>query len=240
MKSISEGFGYNERLFSGGLRAFFHLARFPWFQRELQRRGITPENVLELGCFDGKVIGFLPQPPRRYVGFDANWEGGLDLARQRFAAQSQYEFREASSPEHLRLSPGESLDVIVTMETLEHLPPEDLDTYLSKLAAHASGWVFVTVPNEKGPLFLAKWLTKRLVSRDGEVFTAREVLYATIGQSHKVARDQHKGFDYDQLIAQMRRHFDIVRVCGHPLSWLPTFLCFSIGIVAVPKGRKPV
>lgn len=236
MKSISEGHGYNERLFSGGLRAFFHLARFRWFQSELQRRRITPQRVLELGCFDAKVLRFLPKPPQRYVGFDANWEGGLDLARRTYADRPQFEFHEATSPAHLQLAPDDRFDVIVTMETLEHLPPQDLDAYLAKLAAHAGGWVFVTVPNEKGPLFLAKWLAKRLLTRDGEAYTGREVLYATLGQTHKVARDQHKGFDYDVLIGQMRRHFDIVEVSGHPLSWLPTFLCFSVGIVAVPKS----
>jgi cyclopropane fatty-acyl-phospholipid synthase-like methyltransferase len=235
MKSIHEGFGYNERLFSGGVRAFFHLARFRWFQNELQRRGIMPRKVLELGCFDGKVLRFLPQPPQRYVGFDANWESGLDLARRTFATQPQFEFHEATSPADLRLAPEDQFDVIVTMETLEHLPPEDLDAYLAKLATHAGGWVFVTVPNEKGPLFLAKWLAKRIFSRDGEAYTGREVLYATLGLTHKVARNQHKGFDYDVLVSQLRRHFDIVKVSGHPLTWLPTFLCFSVGIVAVPK-----
>ena len=235
MKSISEGFGYNERLFSGGIRAFFHLARFRWFQNELKSRRISPQKVLELGCFDGKLLRFLPHPPQRYVGFDANWEGGLNLAQRTFAAQPQFEFHEATSPADLRLAPEDRFDVIVAMETLEHLPPEDLDAYLAALAAHACGWVFATVPNEKGPLFLAKWLAKRLLTRDGEPYTGREVLYATLGQTHKVARDQHKGFDYDVLVGQMRRHFDIVTVAGHPLSWLPTFLCFSIGIVAVPK-----
>jgi hypothetical protein len=87
MKSIHEGFGYNERLFSGGVRAFFHLARFRWFQNELQRRGIMPRKVLELGCFDGKVLRFLPQPPQRYVGFDANWESGLLSASSRAMAR---------------------------------------------------------------------------------------------------------------------------------------------------------
>lgn len=61
MKSISEGYGYNERLLPGGLRAFFHLARFRWLQRELQRRGITPASVLELGGFD--VNDQATQPP---------------------------------------------------------------------------------------------------------------------------------------------------------------------------------
>ena len=31
MKSQKDGYGYNERLFSGGLRSKLHFARFQWF-----------------------------------------------------------------------------------------------------------------------------------------------------------------------------------------------------------------
>jgi hypothetical protein len=56
MKSTSEGFSYNERLFAVGIRAFFHFARFHWFQNELKRRCTVPRKVLKLGCFGGKVL----------------------------------------------------------------------------------------------------------------------------------------------------------------------------------------
>jgi len=236
MKRAGEAAGYNERLFFGNrIRAFVHLARFRWFQRQMKLRGIKPRCVLELGCFDGKLIRFLPQPPRRYVGFDANWEGGLDRARTEFAELPQYEFRNASSPADIQLSVDELFDVAVSMETLEHLPPEDLSAYLEKLARHTEGWMFVTVPNEKGVVFLTKWIIKRLFLRDGEEYTAREVLCATLGRTNKIARNGHKGFDYDALIYQMRSHFDVLRVEGIPFSWMPVCLSFSVGIVAVPR-----
>ena len=78
--------GYNQRLFSGGPRAWYHLARFRWIQAEVARRGCRTDSLLELGCFDGKLLDFIQPAPRRYVGFDANWEGGLDLAAARATA----------------------------------------------------------------------------------------------------------------------------------------------------------
>jgi hypothetical protein len=235
MKRMSEGYGYNERLFTGQIRRYLHLARFRWFQREVIARGCKTESMLEIGCFDGKAISFLPTAPRRYLGFDANWEGGLDLARQTWREHTDYEFCEASSPSDLRIPPGERFDIAVAMETLEHIPPEMLDDYIAKVAEHLDGLLFVTVPNEKGLLFLLKWCVKRLLSGDGERYAWHEVVNATLGRMDRVARDQHKGFDYDAVVQQIGKHFDVLEVSGHPMSFFPQSLCFGIGIVAAPK-----
>jgi len=43
-----------------------HLARFRWFIREITKLRCPYDSVLELGCFDGKVIDFCPKKPMRY------------------------------------------------------------------------------------------------------------------------------------------------------------------------------
>lgn len=88
MKSLHNGYGYNERLFSRGLRRKLHLARFHWVNAEITRWHGSSRSVLELGCFDGKLIDFLSDKPSRYVGFDANWEGGLDAAKVKWAHEA--------------------------------------------------------------------------------------------------------------------------------------------------------
>jgi hypothetical protein len=65
MKSVADGYGYNERLFSRGLRSKLHYARFNWFVAQLKKRKCSASSVLELGCFDGKLIDFLPGQPLR-------------------------------------------------------------------------------------------------------------------------------------------------------------------------------
>jgi cyclopropane fatty-acyl-phospholipid synthase-like methyltransferase len=230
MKSLQQA-GYNERLFKSGLRKYLHLARFRWFGAQLHKRNLTPRAVLELGCFDGKLLGFMPQP-QVYKGFDANWEGGLDLARQQWGHVIGAHFIQATTPAQMGLAPDERFDIAVSMETLEHVPLDLVDPYLATIAAHLDGYFFITVPNEKGLMFFAKWLTKFVFRADPEPYTLGEIVNATLGRTHKVARREHKGFNYDELIGQIGKHFEVVQVSGHPFSWLPTSLCFSVGIVA--------
>jgi hypothetical protein len=235
MKSLATA-TYNQRLFEGGgLRQFLHSARFRWFASRLRRFGLQPDSVCELGCYDGKLLNYLPSPPRRYVGFDANWENGLNLAAELWGDRSEFSFRLCRTPQEMLLDDNERFDVSVVMETLEHVPPGMVGPYLERLARHTVKYVFITVPNEKGPVFLAKWAIKRLMSHDTETYTFREVCNATLGRMDKIARRDHKGFDYQQMVREVSRHFDIVEVSGNPLGTLPTWMSFGVGIIGRPK-----
>ena len=121
---------YNERLFgSSAIRRWHHEARFRWLSHTLRRLGCAPDSVVEVGCFDGKTIGFLPRVPSRYLGCDANWEGGVDLAREAWRGRAGIEFRECRSPGDIRLG-GETFDAAICMDTLEHVPPDMLEAYV--------------------------------------------------------------------------------------------------------------
>jgi 2-polyprenyl-3-methyl-5-hydroxy-6-metoxy-1,4-benzoquinol methylase len=236
MKSRADGFGYNERLFAGGFRSRLHFARFNWFMKQMKTLRCRSECVLELGCFDGKLIGFLPTKPSRYVGFDANWEGGLDLAARRWQSYPNFSFHKASKPDEMSLDKHERFDVAVVMETLEHVPPHLVDGYLHKIAQHLDGYLFVTVPNEKGIVFLAKWMIKKLLTEDVEQYSLAEIVNATLGRMAFVARREHKGFDYSALVKEIDKYFDVIKVSGHPIGFLPGSLCFGIGIVAKTRA----
>jgi SAM-dependent methyltransferase len=231
MKSVADGVSYNERLFSGGLRRQLHLARFHFLRDFIITNAVKYDSVLELGCFDGKLLNFLPHRPTTYVGYDANWEGGLDRAIRTWSSVDGYRFKKAEQPSDIDLC-DELFDLAVCMETLEHVPPPLVDGYLQRLAQHTRGYLVVTVPNEKGPLFLAKYLTKTLLSKDAHPYSWSELLHATLGRMDGVERCEHKGFDYARLVLQIGRHFDLVEVSGHPLRMLPKWACFGIAIVA--------
>ncbi len=237
MKSKNES-GYNERLFSGGLRRYLHLARFVWLQREIKHQDCHYESVIELGCFDGKLLEHLPWQPKRYVGFDANWEGGLDLAIQKWKHFPQYSFIKACVPEDMSLEERDHFDIAVIMETPEHIPPELVDGYLMIIRELTRGYVFITVPNEKGFVFLAKWLAKKLLFKDAPQFSLSELLNAILGRMHKVKRREHKGFDYSHLVREIEKYFEVVSVSGIPMGFLPTFFCFSVGIVGRTRSHS--
>ena len=85
---------------------------------------------------------------------------------------------------------------------------------------------------------LTKWLAKKMLSADADRYSAAEILNATLGRLDRVERHEHKGFDYERLIEQMGKYFEIVHVSGHPAGFLPRGVCFGIGIVAQVR-RQP-
>ena len=122
------------------------------------------------------------------------------------------------------------------METLEHIPPQAVDPYLAELAKATKGYLFVTVPNELGILFLCKHLVKRCF-KNAHHYTFSELVNQTLGNTEKVKRNEHKGFNYKSLISQISDHFEIVEVSGNPLAFMPTSLNFGVGIIAKASTR---
>jgi hypothetical protein len=73
---------YNKRLFTG-LRGRLHRLRYQWLVERLRTLESESVSLVELGCYDAKTIQFLDEAGirvARYLGLDANWEKGLDLA----------------------------------------------------------------------------------------------------------------------------------------------------------------
>ena len=235
---MAESQGYNERLFSGsGLRNYYHLARYRWVREKLAEEVPQPLRIIELGCFDGKTIGFVPHPIEKYVGLDAGWEDGLTIGRKAFAARPEISLVQAASATALAPYRDGEFNIAIALETLEHIPTEIMREYLAEIARVTDGPFFVSVPNEMGPVFLAKHLAKRLIYGAGEQYSFDEVLAATLRQPHKIARLEHKGFDYRALVEDLRAHFDVERVEGVPALGLPPALSFTVGIIA--RSRRP-
>ena len=224
---------YNERLFANsGIRSFFHLARFRWARDTVTRLGLESVKLVEIGCFDGRLIDYIPVRIEQYCGYDAGWEGGLNAGQERFSGQANYRFEMAENPTSLVEHRQGIFNLGAALETIEHIPPDIVDPYIEELARIIDGHVLITVPNEKGIVFLSKHLAKRLKFGGNEPYSFREIVLATIGRLDAIERNEHKGFDYSTLISQIERHFDIVRVDGLPFLWLPPSLSFTVGIVA--------
>ena len=224
---------YNERLFSSGaLRRFYHMARFNWVRDVANQHLGRDLRLIELGCYDGRLFDSLGGRVREYVGLDANWSGGLDLARQKFRGRKNVTLIETESPEQLHRFRGGEFDVAAALETLEHVPPDLVPSFLDELQRVTDGHLFVTVPNELGPVFLAKYLGKKILYGGEQDYSPAEVLAATLRRSDKVERDDHKGFDYRHVIAEIGKRFEILRVDGLASLGLPPALAPTVGIFA--------
>jgi hypothetical protein len=228
---------YNERLFSGsGLRSYFHLARFNWTRSVVASFGLDPIRLIEIGCFDGRLIDYMPAPIEIYAGYDAGWEGGLEAGQARYSGRDNFSFIQATDPAPMALHGEGSFNVGAALETIEHIPPQLVEPYLEELARVVDGYLVVTVPNEKGLVFFGKYLAKKLIYGGTEPYTLGEIAAATLGQMDRIERSEHKGFDYAALVRQIDRHFEVVKVSGLPFACLPPALSFTVGIVA--KSRQ--
>lgn len=230
---------YNEKLFSGGLRGGLHQMRFRWLQQQL-REPEDSYSLFELGCFDCRSLRYIPRP-KRYVGADAGWEGGINDAQMSFTNTKWMELVMAQSVHDLAPYEGQRFDYSMALETLEHIPDAVLRGYVEFLAKVTKKKLLVTVPVEIGPVFLVKHMVKSifsdLASGDTDTYTWSEIYWATRGRVEHVQRFEHKGFDYRKLIALLREYFNVTRVEGIPFRAFP-YLSFQVGIVAEPMERK--
>lgn len=227
---------YNQRLFSGNWRSRIHLRRFYWLAEQMRQLSLNRPTIIELGCYDAKTIEFLDCVPETYLGLDANWEGGLDAGQLKWKDLSNVELRSCRRPEDIPAA-QKPFDVGVCMETLEHVPPDIVEPYLKRLSEVINGHLFITVPIERGLVFLLKHGLKRILGMKDDPFAQGEFFNCVIGKLDKVARREHKGFDDRVLVHQIEKYFDIVNVSG-VFPGLPiASMNLTIGIVA--RTRNP-
>lgn len=230
--------GYNERLFNkSSIRGRLHFARYYWLKQKINNYCPQVKTILELGCFDGKTIDFLPDHIAYYEGYDANWEYGLDRALEKYDGMKRYHFSPSSSIETF-VPKQNAFDISICMETLEHLQIQDLETYIHRLRNATKEFCFVTVPNEKGLMLLIKYFTKKYVLRNiTENYTTKELCHGFFGNTKLIERIEggHKGFDYTELISLLEKYFFIEEVNGIPINMFPKQLSFTIGVVLKKK-----
>lgn len=224
---------YNERLFSGVVRKYVHEARFKWLKKKLHEYDVCYDLVVEIGCFDGRAIQYFPKEPVKYIGFDAGWEGGIYKAIEKYRNNHRFDFCISSSPADFAIPEGMKATLVIALETLEHIPPEMLEEYLRKIyeLMAPNSYFIITVPNEKGIVFLSKFLIKTLVYRDAHDISLKEVCAATFGKTHLIKRDDHKGFNWEVLIDQLKKYYKIIEVQGVQEQKLPPKYNINIGII---------
>ncbi len=167
--------------------------------------GISSPRVIELGCFDAKI-----------------WRDAGNVELVNCVHPSQIPDRG-------------TFDIGVVLETLEHLPDPLLDEYIAKLGALIHGKLFVSVPRERGLIFLAKYLAKTLFYggyAGGGRPTPRDVFMLTLSRTNQVKRCDHKGFDERVLIKKLSKYFRIEKVSSIFPRFAPLSLSVTVGIVA--------
>jgi methyltransferase family protein len=234
---------YNDRLFNGNrARRFLHERRFLWLIDRLRRLNIHRADVIEIGCYDAKTISYLERSGiavNRYLGYEAD-DDILGWVQAQWAPRPEVAIAKSTSPSDIHLSA--TFDVGICMETLEHLPDENVDGYLQLLARVVRGPVFFTIPVERGAMLVAKQLGYRALGMYGDRLSWRDLLNGALSQTEKIPRHEHAGFDDRRMIERIARHFTIKESAGLFVPYFTT-LNFTIGIVGLANhdgsGPRP-
>jgi 2-polyprenyl-3-methyl-5-hydroxy-6-metoxy-1,4-benzoquinol methylase len=123
--------------------------------RALRSRGIAGGHVVDVGCGGGALWTLLREEFSTYCGVDAVRYEGLPPAHE----FHQADLDQAEWP----IAPGQA-DLVVAVETIEHL--ENPWAFVRGLVriAKPGGWVVVTTPNQLSCLSLATLVARRRFS----------------------------------------------------------------------------
>lgn len=212
-----------------GWQGLYHRRRFAWILDKLRPYDLSAIRIIELGCFDAKLLSFLPQKPAFYLGLDAGYENAVLAAAETYCGDDRIDIRLSNRPEDI---PDENFDFGICMETFEHIRPELVDAYIAGLARVIRKALFLTIPVERGLPFLVATAV-RLVNRDYKKHTLPEFWNSFRGRPGLVSRDEHKGFDDRDFVRRLSRHFEIrsmESIFGPP--WLG--LNLGLAITAAP------
>lgn len=229
---------YKERIYSDKIRKKYHESRFVFLRNSIKKYNISTKYVVEIGCGDAKSLEYIPQKPELYIGIDANWEGLLNLAVQKYSRDKSTYFINAHHPSYYEYAKAQiDFSLAIILETFEHLDNDQFYEYIKFLKKNVNGYIITTFPVELGPLFLLKFLVKRFFYKDDfetKFYNFKEIFGATFFLNSWVERliTSHKGFDYRKCIKALKENFKFIEVFGIPYNVRPLFLNPTIGVVA--------
>lgn len=203
-----------------------------------QTTGARPLRVVEIGCGHGKLFAVLnPRFAIDYTGIELEADY-VAAARRRYGAAPNFTLLHASAtevPEHFA-----GADVIVALETFEHIPEDAVVRLIETIAAARPRLLVCSVPVEIGPAIWLKNLGSLLTGyvRHRE-YSWRETFWAGLYQLDRLPPHGtgHKGFDWRWLAQTIRHNLQIKRLYRLPISLLPAPFAFSVFMVATPREQ---
>jgi hypothetical protein len=174
-----------------------------------QIKNADPEKeikVVDIGCAHAKTFGILNVSYKiSYVGIELD-KTYAEIAYLRYGNNDNFKIiNDSVENHHVEL---ENVDVIISLETLEHIPEKTVVRLVEKIAASTPNYFICSVPNEVGPIVWIKNIGSLLMGyfRHNE-YSWKETFYAGIYNLDKVETHGtgHKGFDW-RWLAQTIRH----------------------------------
>jgi SAM-dependent methyltransferase len=236
----------NEQL--NPVNRWLHSRRYELVRNWLQMHyGHKTVRILEIGVGYGRLFDELnPQLQIDYTGIELI-EDLYKEAKQRHTGQANCRFILGSVLDSdVQKQLDASYDVIIALETCEHIPARNLPLVFDLLRNKLHCAYFISsVPIEIGPTIFLKnagsWLLHYGRFRE---YSARETLNAALSRIDKLpphsadhAYPRHKGFDWRSYRYLLHQDFVINQTLHLPLGWLPACLSTNVMFIAQPRKK---
>jgi hypothetical protein len=133
----------------------------------------------------------------------------------------------------------ECADIVVALETFEHIPEHDVVRIVEAVAAAMPKLFVCSVPVEIGPAIWLKNVGSLVTGymRHKE-YSWPETFWAGLYQLDKLPPHAtgHKGFDWRWLAQTIRHNMKIKETRMFPFGMLPAAVAFSVFMIAEPRG----
>jgi SAM-dependent methyltransferase len=224
-QAVAERAGWTHARSYAGLAppSYVHRARLARLRSLLQRLDLPERGlIIDLGCSDGFVLAEIQRTgdlPHSWAlaGYDCK-PRLLKAARRRGLVGAKFQRLNLNDA---MASVGGPADVVICLETLEHVGDYRSALCVIHTAMDPGGLLVLSMPNEVGVVGLVKLLGRPLVRRHAYrgFFTGRRDLirYAIAVASYRdlepfrsPPRDRwapHLGFDHRQVMRHIRREF---------------------------------
>ena len=199
----------------------------------------NPIKVVEIGCAHAKLYSLINDKFNvDYTGIEPN---GVFVKTAQERYQSQPNFKIIHDTAEKKLSTIPDADIVVALETLEHIP-EHIVVRIVEEVANAQPKLFVcSVPVEIGPAIWFKNLGSLATGymRHTE-YTWKETFWAGFGKLDKLPPHGtgHKGFDWRWLAQTIRHNMKIREMRKFPLDLFPVGLSTSVFFIAEPRQSR--
>lgn len=211
------------------------LALFKTISREADGK---PIKVVDIGCAHAKLFSLLNKSFNiDYTGIEINADV-VEAARARYAGYSNFRVIHDSAAN--ALVNLKHADIIVALETFEHIPEHDVVRIVEAVAAARPRLFVCSVPVEIGPAIWLKNIGSLVTGymRHKE-YRWSETFWAGLYQLDRLPPHDtgHKGFDWRWLAQTIRHNLKIKETRLFPFNILPAAVAFSVFMIAEPREQ---
>ena len=219
---------------------WFHTVRYRNINlifEKLSKSNSQPIKILDIGCAYCRLYGELDKNfSIEYKGIEID-PSFVKLAESRWGGNKNFSI--AKGDVINIIDRYTNYDIIVALETLEHIKEKDVVKVISKVAKLRPKLFICSVPVEIGPILLLKNIGSFLMrySRHKE-YKWNETIWAALYRLSRLPAHGvgHKGFDWRNLKLLISQEFQIESIKRFPFTFLPTGLSTSVFIVSKPRN----